>query len=75
MGFAERDKLASWSQRCTEAPRFTLGLGPERQALVEALKQASGKSIEFDPDAPSEARNTAVRELRAKLGPTQKKMP
>jgi hypothetical protein len=39
LGYAQGDLLAAWSVRCTTAPHFTLGLSPERQAVVDALKQ------------------------------------
>jgi len=41
LGFAERDLLECWWARCTQAPHFALGLGPDREALVEALKRAT----------------------------------
>jgi hypothetical protein len=41
LGFVQRDLLAAWSLRCTEVPHFALGLGPERETLVEALRQAT----------------------------------
>jgi hypothetical protein len=39
VAFVERDLVASWAERCQQTPQLALGLGPERETLVEALKE------------------------------------
>jgi hypothetical protein len=39
LGYAGSDLLAAVGRQCEDTPRLTLGLNPEREALVQALRQ------------------------------------
>jgi hypothetical protein len=41
VAWLERDLVDFWSERCSAAPRFTLGLSPDREAIVETLRQTT----------------------------------
>jgi hypothetical protein len=41
LAFVERDLVACWAERCRQTPQLALGLGTEREALVEALKRGT----------------------------------
>jgi hypothetical protein len=39
--YTGRNFIDAWAERCTHVPPLVMGLGPERESLVDALKQAT----------------------------------
>ncbi len=43
LGYAGRDLVGRWSDLCTTAPQFVMGLSADRQAIAEALEKLTTK--------------------------------